>query len=265
MQSSAREVRTGQRLDSGRRYIGELRPLIVVQHLGVAWVAVNQFRDHPVPDLGRSVGLVGKGYLGAGLYFVAAGLLLSHLYSRASGQGRYDYPAFLRRTFAQLYPLQLGGTLSIVALVLLLGGFVIAAHQRVLFSDMTAHIGALQTVPAYLLGAGLYRLGSDNVLSPRWATTIVLAAAAWIVAAASLRLSGVVIWPSFGPLVFGAAALTPSANPFVLRDASEAGRRSLEIFVFCLPAEISYFRVLKLIFGPPSAPRRGLSWPVSSR
>jgi peptidoglycan/LPS O-acetylase OafA/YrhL len=45
------------------------------------------------------------------------------------------------------------------ALVLFMVLFELAAARHVLFTDMTAQIGALQSVPAFLFGAGLYGLG----------------------------------------------------------------------------------------------------------
>lgn len=317
-------------------YTGELRPLIGLQALAVAWVVLNQFRDHPIPGLGETSGLVAKGYLGAALSFVIAGFLLAHLYGRAEGQGRFSYLALLRRTLIRLYPLQLAGTLAMIVLVvtgratgvtmehalfrgqdlippvlllqawgtlptdtwnfptwfasalwfgtltfpvvgwialrqgrpalLLIGAalalfwvmFAAASARDVLFTDMTSQIGALQTVPAFLLGAGLYQLGVRYTPPRAWGPWVALAAVAWIVMAASLRVTDAAIWPAFAPLVFGLAEPATVTQRFLGGPVmAYLGRISLAVFMFYLPTDIVYFHTLRLLFGPPSGP---LAW-----
>lgn len=332
MQSSAPNLDHDARWQAQVGYVGELRPLVGLQAFAVAWVVLNQFRDHPIPLLGAAFGLVAKGYLGAALFFVVAGFQAAHLYWRATQQRRFSYLALLRRTLIQLYPLQLAATLAMVVLVvtsklagapmahapfrardliphfLLLqawgllptdtwnfptwfasavwfaaiaspvacwltlsrqrsaplvvaaalavfwAGFALAASRGVLFTDMTAQIGALQTVPAFLLGAGLYSLGLRRSLPDGWAPWLALASVAWVVTAATLRLSDALIWPAFGPLAFAAAETAKSPKPWLAGALGIwLGRRSVAIFLFYLPADIVYFHALKLVFGPPTS------------
>jgi peptidoglycan/LPS O-acetylase OafA/YrhL len=88
--------------------------------------------------------------------------------------------------------------------------------------------------------------------APLWSALACAAAASWIVVAASLRSSDLVIWPSFGLLVLALADLERSrwVRPGPL--ARLAGALAIPVFLFYLPTEIVYFHALRLAFGPPS-------------
>ena len=56
-------------------------------------------------------------------------------------------------------------TAVLAPIPLFAAAYYFAQSRGVLFSDMTAQIGALQTVPAFLFGAGLYRFAVERGLS----------------------------------------------------------------------------------------------------
>ncbi|HEY5409234.1 MAG TPA: acyltransferase, partial [Caulobacteraceae bacterium] len=90
---------------------------------------------------------------------------------------------------------------ALIAPVLLMAALFESAHARgVLFTDMTAQVGVLRTLPDFLFGAGLYRFGLQRALGPRWGAATVVLALAWIGAACQLGLSDPWVWPAFGPL-----------------------------------------------------------------
>ena len=132
--------------------------------------------------------------------------------------------------------------------------FVAAAKMGVLFTDMTAQIGAFQAIPAFLLGAGLWRLRAQLTLPKASAAALVLSAAAWLIASALLRFSDLVIWPAFAPLVFGLAHFGDAASRLGtwLRCL---GRLSAAMVLVYLPVDIAYFRAGHLLLGEP----RGLA------
>jgi peptidoglycan/LPS O-acetylase OafA/YrhL len=149
----------------------------------------------------------------------------------------------------------------LAAIVLFSAAFEIAAARGVLFSDMTAQIGALQTIPAFLLGAGLYRLGAERDLPPRWGMGVALAAAIWIVAAASLRLSDLVLFPAFGALVYGLAETSKSGRPALGSPIFQRlGELSLTLMLVYLPVDIVYFHSVKLLLGQPTGPLAWVVW-----
>ncbi len=138
--------------------------------------------------------------------------------------------------------------------------FEVAAARHVLFTDMTAQIGALQTVPAFLLGAGLYGLGRQWSLPPRWSGFVAGCAGAWIVAAALLRLSDLFIWPAFGALVFGLAETAKTARPaLAFAPLPYLGAAAYSIYLVYLPVDIVYFHGVQRLVGAPTG---ALAWAV---
>jgi peptidoglycan/LPS O-acetylase OafA/YrhL len=138
----------------------------------------------------------------------------------------------------------------------------IAAARGVLFTDMTAQIGALQTVPAFLLGAGLYRLGRQWSLPGDWGGRIAAIAGAWIVAAALLRLNDLFIWPAFGAVVFGLAETAKTAKPALAwRPLTYLGGVAYSIYLVYLPVDIVYFHGVQRLIGTPAG---ALAWAVWS-
>ncbi|HUZ13881.1 MAG TPA: hypothetical protein VMU93_13665 [Caulobacteraceae bacterium] len=130
--------------------------------------------------------------------------------------------------------------------------FLLAAGQGVLFTDMTTRIGALQTVPAVLLGTALWRLHGELRLPPSAGALIGALALAWIVAASAWRLSDLAIWPAFGPLVLGLAAAAASKRlSRAARGFAALGRLAIAMQLVYLPVDIVYFRAAHLLLGEP--------------
>jgi peptidoglycan/LPS O-acetylase OafA/YrhL len=309
------------------RRAGTGAALLVLQFFAIGWVVLNQFRDHLGLELGVRSGLVAKGYLGAGLFFVVGGFLICRQWAELGEVGRCRHGSVLWRRLAFIYPLHLlvlvamsaalvfnlgqplhrtsfppddlpanillaqawgfvktdswnfpswlvsaewfawlmfpltawvalralrSTTLALAApMVLFVTLFLIAQANGVLFTDMTAQIGALQTIPAYLLGAALWRLDQEQTLPQAAAATLAATAVAWIIAGASLRLSDILIWPAFGPLIFGLVQTIKS--PKRPRDWSPIvylGRLAVAMLLVYLPVDIAYFRTGRLLFGP---------------
>jgi peptidoglycan/LPS O-acetylase OafA/YrhL len=140
--------------------------------------------------------------------------------------------------------------------------FELAAARHVLFTDMTAQIGALQSVPAFLFGAGLYGFGLRWSLPRRWSGYVACVAAAWIVAAALLRLNDMVIWPAFGALVFSLAETAKTARPALNRaPLPYLGRIAYSIYLVYLPVDIVYFHGVERLIGTPTG---AVAWAVWS-
>ena len=141
--------------------------------------------------------------------------------------------------------------LAIAAPLALLGLlFVAAAKAGILFTDMTAQIGAVQTIPAFLLGAGLWRLRVQHTLPIAAAAALALTATVWIIGAALLRFSDLVIWPAFAPLVFGVAHFGDQESP-PGRLLRYLGRLCVAMLLVYLPVDIAYFRAGRLLLGEP--------------
>jgi peptidoglycan/LPS O-acetylase OafA/YrhL len=316
-------------------YPVEIRPLVSLRFIALAWVVLNQFRFHLGLHAGDKSGLVFKGYLGAELFFVLAGFLAIHLLTTEKAQGRYRYGPFLWTQLIRVYPLHLAmigvmallmvaarltgaslpaavfdwrglaanlalvqawGTvptvswnfpswlisaewfayialpvtawialkrlnpLLVIALAtgLFILGVEVEAARGFLFTDMTAQIGALQTVPAFLLGAGLYGLGRRWSLPRGWSGFVAGVAGAWIVAAALLRLNDLFIWPAFGALVFGLAETAKTDRPALTwAPLPWLGQAAYSIYLIYLPVDIVYFHGVERLAGTPTG---ALAW-----
>ncbi|MGH6993861.1 MAG: hypothetical protein ACREEH_11060, partial [Caulobacteraceae bacterium] len=297
--------------------------MAALQFAGVAWIVLNQFRERLGLHAGEASGLVAKGYIGAGLFFVALGFFLAEVWPKdAKARGR----ALLRATlFAQplslavlavmaavvagggallggldhqgsfrwidlmpsLFLVQGWGTLStdcwnfpswlvsawffallafpvmrwaamkaprmvsiIAPLALFFALFAFEARAGRLFTDLTAKAGILQALPAGLLGAALWRLNREAPLSRTAGALLAAASLAWILAAASLRLSDLLIWPAFAPLVLGAAAARLPGRPWMARAA-------ITLQLVYLPADILWFHAWSRLLPNPSS---ALAW-----
>lgn len=316
---------------------GTVASLAALQFFAVFWVVLNQFREHLGLEVGARSGLVAKGYLGAGLFFVVGGFLICGQWARPGGTGGSRYGSLLWRRLAFIYPLhvlilvvmiaavflRLGqplhrtsflpgdllGNLLLVqawgavktdswnfpswlisaewfaalifpaiawvalralrpsalslaaALALFVAMFLIAQAKAVLFTDMTTQIGALQTIPAYLLGVALWRLDGERCLSQGAALALAMVAVAWIAVGASMRVSDVLIWPAFGPLVFGVAQAARSAMlGRYRRPLAYLGGLAIPMLLIYLPVDIAYFRVGHLLFGTVHGAPAWLLW-----
>ncbi|HEX4199546.1 MAG TPA: acyltransferase [Caulobacteraceae bacterium] len=323
---------------AGAAYPTEIRPLVSLRFIALAWVVLNQFRFHLGLHAGDRSGLVFKGYLGAALFFVLAGFLAAHLWTAERARGRFRYGPFLWSRLIGAYPLHLAMIAAMAALIvaarlsgaplapgvgdlrglfanlalvqawgtvptvswnfpswlisaewfayialpvtawialkrfnpiLVIAGavalfaiaFEVAAARHVLFTDMTAQIGALQTVPAFLLGAGLYRLGRRWSLPRNWSGLVAAVAGAWIVTAALLRLSDLFIWPAFGALVFSAAETAKSDKPVLtFAPLPYLGEAAYSIYLVYLPVDILYFHAMQRLIGTPTGALAWIVW-----
>jgi peptidoglycan/LPS O-acetylase OafA/YrhL len=139
--------------------------------------------------------------------------------------------------------------------------FIEAGVKGVLFTDMTAQVGALQVIPAFLMGAGLYRLGQERSLPRGWGAILAAAAGVWIVVAASLRLTDLVIWPAFGAVVFGLAETARTSRPALSSPAwLYLGQISYAMYLVYLPVDIVYFHGLERLVGTPSGAAAWMVW-----
>jgi peptidoglycan/LPS O-acetylase OafA/YrhL len=304
-------------------------PFLGLQFLAIAWVVVNQFRFHLGLEAGARSGLVAKGYIGASLFFVVAGLLMCERYVRLRRSGELHYASMLWRRLSFIYPLHLAMLATMIVLlvigrrvgaplhhasfpfrdlpanlllaqawgtlptdswnfpswlisadwfacivfpltawlslrafrpillalaapmILFVAMFEAAASRGVLFTDMTTQIGALQTVPAMLLGAALRRVAGQAKPAPSIAAGLCVLAVAWIAAAATLRLSDLFIWPAFGVLVFGMTGLATTRRPVIAWVGWRyLGRLCVAIMLVYLPVDIVYFRAARWLVGP---------------
>jgi peptidoglycan/LPS O-acetylase OafA/YrhL len=318
-------------------YSMEIKPLVGLRFIALAWVILNQFRFHLNLHAGDRSGLVFKGYLGASLFFVLTGFLAAQLFERGQAAGGFRYRAFLWSDVARRYPLHLAmigvmalfmlaghaagaalpagvfdlngllanlalvqawgvtptvswnfpswlisaewfayialpvtcwialkrlnpAAIAVAAVMLFVLMFVFAAARGVLFSDMTAQIGALQTVPAFLYGAALFGVGRRWSLPNGWAKPLAAVAGLWIVVASLLRLTDIVIWPAFGALVFTLAETAKTAKP-VLASAwlHYLGGAAMSLYLVYLPVDIIYFHGVQRLIGTPTG---ALAWTV---
>lgn len=136
--------------------------------------------------------------------------------------------------------------------------FMAARLRGTLFTDMTAQIGALQTIPAFLFGIGLHRLGRESALPAGVGALVAALAGLFIVLAAWLRLPDPVFFPTFGALVFGLAETAREGHPAlsgpVLRYLA---RISYAVYLVYLPVDIVYFHAVAHVFGQPAG---ALAW-----
>jgi peptidoglycan/LPS O-acetylase OafA/YrhL len=318
---------------------GPLPPLAGLQFVAIAWIVLNQFRHHLGLEAGAQSGLVAKGYIGAGLFFMVSGYLLCQKYVELRATGAFRFGSLVWRRWAFLYPLHIA-ILAVMVAALALGNllgrpvhhtsfsasdlpanlmlvqawgflrtdswnfpswlisadwfgylmfpltawvalralrwkllalgvplalfaiaFLVAQTQGILFTDMTSWIGALQTVPAYLLGAALWRLDHDLKLSRNGGAVLAACAILWIVISASLRVSDLAIWPAFAPLVLGASAIAKPGIPAWASDGlGYLGRISVAMQLVYLPVDMAYFRAAKLLWSQPRGLEAWLVW-----
>lgn len=139
--------------------------------------------------------------------------------------------------------------------------FEAASAQGVLFTDMTAQIGALRTIPEFLLGAGLYRLGCEHTLPRGWGSALAVISAAWIVISCQLSWPDLYIWPAFGTLVFGLAETSKHGDglmgqkPFV-----RLGEMAWAMYLVHLPVDIVYYHGLERLIGTPHGAMVWIVW-----
>ena len=195
-----------------------LPQLTAFRFFAAAWVVLFGFFPllRPEGAIGSEPQLLTKGYLGVELFFVLSGFILSHVYMRAWGEGRFRYGPFLWARIARIYPLHLA-TLAAIGLA--------AAAAAALGVAPDHDVASLASLPANLTltnAWGLAPTGSWNhpswSISAEWAAYLAFpafAAAAWPlrrrpVLALALGLAG----------LFAAYALFPRLAGFPLTRAT---------------------------------------------
>lgn len=147
------------------------------------------------------------------------------------------------------------------ALALFWSLFHFSAAHGVLFTDMTAQVGAVQTVPAVLLGAGLYGLSRRCDLPRGLAGMLASFAVVWVAAASIARLTDMVIFPAFGLLTLAVAETAKRQHPVLSGPVSQyLGRISMAIYLVYLPVDIVYFHGLEKLFGAPHGAAAWAAW-----
>jgi peptidoglycan/LPS O-acetylase OafA/YrhL len=320
-------------------YPSDIRPLTSLRICAALWVLVYHFRNHLGLGLDR-FGLAAKGYLGVDLFFILSGFILSHVYTRAWAERRFNYGSFLWARLARVYPVHLvtlAATIAIWLVALKLGvrfdpqafdprmlpqhlllihawgttptvqwnfpswsisaewfaylGFPVAAiasvalrnrprllvvavlalfvamflaaqARGVLFTDMSAQIGALRIIPAFLMGAALHRLGSTLSLPAGLGAPGAVAATLWVAIAASLRLSDLYIWPGLAMLIFCLAETSKAARGGVMSAPVLVylGEVSYSLYMVHLPVDIAYFHALERFAPGVSGVTTGFAW-----
>lgn len=163
-----------------------------------------------------------------------------------------EWFAYLSFPVAAVASLALGrrpGRFVAACLVLFVVLFLLTQSRGVLFTDMTARIGALRIVPAFLMGAALHRLGSELDLSPVVARLGVFASVIWVVATASLRTSDLLIWPGLAALIFFLAETAKVGRTGLMASGLLVylGEISYAVYMTHLPIDIAYFHILSRI------------------
>ena len=101
----------------------DLKQLTSLRFFAAMWVVLF----HYWPSLSAVMPpLVSKGYLGVELFFVLSGFILSHVYLKGFGEGRFKYADFLWARLARIYPVHVA-TLAGLAL-LALGATALGLH-----------------------------------------------------------------------------------------------------------------------------------------
>jgi peptidoglycan/LPS O-acetylase OafA/YrhL len=150
----------------------------------------------------------------------------------------------------------------LAVLALFVAMFLTAQGRGVLFTDMSAQIGALRIIPAFLMGAALHRLGSSLSLPAGMAGFGALAATTCVAIAASLRLSDLYIWPALAMLIFCLAETSKAAKPGAMSAAALVylGEVSYSLYMVHLPVDIAYFHALERLAPSLGGARMALAW-----
>lgn len=154
-----------------------------------------------------------------------------------------------------------GWVATAAALALFWTLFQLSAARGVLFTDMTAQVGAVQTIPAFLIGAGLYRLGVRHDMPRGLSGMLASFAVVWIAAAALARLSDMAIVPAFALLTLAVAETAKGPRPVLSGPVSQyLGRISMAVYLVYLPVDIVYFHGLQTLFGTPTGAAAWAEW-----
>jgi peptidoglycan/LPS O-acetylase OafA/YrhL len=152
--------------------------------------------------------------------------------------------------------------IALIAPIAIMVAMFESAHARgVLFTDMTAQVGVFRTLPDFLFGAGLYRLGLERPLGRVWGWGLIVLSLGWIGAACQLKLSDPWIWPAFGPLVLGVAETARSGRALLASAPMRfLGRISYSAYLLYLPVDIIYYHLLPRVLGTPTGVQVWIAW-----
>jgi peptidoglycan/LPS O-acetylase OafA/YrhL len=129
-------------------------------------------------------------------------------------------------------------------------------------TEMTAQIGAVRIIPAFVLGAMIYRLGNSVSLPPAVAWTGLSFVLAYIALTTTLGWSDLFIWPALGLLIF-LLGETAKGSPNNLLGAAPLvylGEVSYALYMTHLPVDIAYFHGLQRLAPRLAGPRVWVAW-----
>lgn len=152
-----------------------------------------------------------------------------------------------------------------LAVILVLGLFALtfwALQSYGLPLSEVTRLGFIRIIPAFLMGAALYRLGQTISLPRPMALTGAALAVIWIVVASTLRLSDLAIWPAFGLLIFSLAEASKTNARGILGAAVLVylGEVSYSVYMTHLPVDIAYFHTLSKVAPGISGPAAWVAW-----
>lgn len=140
-----------------------------------------------------------------------------------------------------------------LAAALFVGLYLATEALGVQFTQMTAQIGAVRIIPAFLMGAALHRLGSTVNLPSKLAFIGAGVAVVWVAVSASLQASDLIIWPALALLIFCLAESAKTAPQSWLAAAPLVylGEVSYGVYMTHLPVDIAYFKVMERVLPEP--------------
>lgn len=136
-----------------------------------------------------------------------------------------------------------------LALVLFGGLFLAALAMGVELTNMTAQVGAIRIVPAFMMGVALHRLGLGVTAPAGVAWGGAAGALVWIVTATSSGASDAVTWPALALLIWSLAETSKHGGRNVLAASGLVylGEVSYAVYMTHLPVDVVYFHALERI------------------
>ena len=129
-------------------------------------------------------------------------------------------------------------------------------------TEMTAQIGAIRIIPAFILGAMIYRLGNSVSVPPSVAWTGLPFVLAYIALTTTLGWSDLFIWPGQGLLIFllGEDAKGSPDNLLGAAPLVYLGEVSYALYMVHLPVDIAYFHGLQRLAPTLAGPLLWIAW-----
>ena len=152
-----------------------LKQITSLRFFAAMWVVAFHFWPSLTPAVPA---LVGRGYLGVELFFVLSGFILSHVYLKSFGEGRFRYPDFLWARLARIYPVHIATLAGL--------GLMVAAAAMAGMS-VSGNVIVWPSFPGHLLlvqSWGLAPQGGWNhpswSISAEWFAYLTFPVSAWI-------------------------------------------------------------------------------------